>query len=97
VPPGCRAAALLHPQAGDRHRPGGWPGSATDRCNSGYDLLGTVHRVAGHARIATKIIVKLTQIPQLIACLLAGFPSTSAGGNAMSAIIETAPSRRRSR
>jgi glycolate oxidase len=63
-----------------------WLGDGTGAC-PGYDLVGAFTGSEGTLGIVTKIIVKLTRIPQLITCLLAGFPTTGAGGNAVSAII----------
>jgi glycolate oxidase len=63
-----------------------WLGDGTGAC-PGYDLVGAFTGSEGTLGIVTKIVVKLTRIPQLITCLLAGFPTTGAGGNAVSAII----------
>src|SRR5436190_8726612 len=63
-----------------------WLGDGTGAA-PGYDLLGAFTGSEGTLGIVTKIIVKLTKIPQLIKCLLAAFEITGAGGNAVSAII----------
>jgi glycolate oxidase len=63
-----------------------WLGDGTGAA-PGYDLLGAFTGSEGTLGIVTKIIVKLTKIPQLITCLLAAFPTTGAGGTAVSAII----------
>jgi glycolate dehydrogenase FAD-linked subunit len=63
-----------------------WLGDGTGAA-PGYDLVGAFTGSEGTLGIVTKIIVKLTRIPQLTTCLLAGFPTTGAGGNAVSAII----------
>ncbi len=63
-----------------------WLGDGTGAA-PGYDLLGAFTGSEGTLGIVTKIIVKLTKIPQLITCLLAAFQTTGAGGAAVSAII----------
>src|SRR6266849_7856023 len=63
-----------------------WLGDGTAAA-PGYDLLGAFTGSEGTLGIATKIVVKLTKIPQLVKCLLAAFETTGAGGNAVSAII----------
>jgi glycolate dehydrogenase FAD-linked subunit len=63
-----------------------WLGDGTGAA-PGYDLLGAFTGSEGTLGIVTKIIVKLTKIPQLITCLLAGFRTTGEGGAAVSAII----------
>jgi glycolate oxidase len=63
-----------------------WLGDGTGAA-PGYDLLGAFTGSEGTLGIVTKIIVKLTKIPQLITCLLAGFDTTGEGGKAVSAII----------
>ena len=63
-----------------------WLGDGTGAA-PGYDLLGAFTGSEGTLGIVTKIIVKLTKIPELITCLLAGFATTGAGGSAVSAII----------
>jgi glycolate dehydrogenase FAD-linked subunit len=63
-----------------------WLGDGTGAA-PGYDLLGAFTGSEGTLGIVTKIVVKLTRIPEVITCLLAGFPTTGAGGAAVSAII----------
>jgi glycolate dehydrogenase FAD-linked subunit len=63
-----------------------WLGDGTGAA-PGYDLLGAFTGSEGTLGIVTKIVVKLTRIPEVITCLLAGFPTTGAGGTAVSAII----------
>ncbi len=63
-----------------------WLGDGTGAA-PGYDLLGAFTGSEGTLGIVTKIVVKLTKIPQLINCLLAGFRTTGEGGAAVSAII----------
>src|SRR5690242_7314009 len=63
-----------------------WLGDGTGAA-PGYDLLGAFTGSEGTLGIVTKIVVKLTKIPQLVKCLLAAFDTTGAGGNAVSAII----------
>ena len=63
-----------------------WIGDGTGAA-PGYDLLGVLTGSEGTLGIVTKVVVKLTKIPQLIKCLLAAFETTGAGGNAVSAII----------
>jgi glycolate oxidase len=63
-----------------------WLGDGTGAA-PGYDLLGAFTGSEGTLGIVTKIVVKLTKIPQLITCLLAGFRTTGEGGSAVSAII----------
>ncbi len=63
-----------------------WLGDGTGAA-PGYDLLGAFTGSEGTLGIATKIVVRLTKIPQLVKCLLAAFETTGAGGNAVSAII----------
>ena len=53
----------------------------------GYDLVGAFTGSEGTLGIVTKIVVRLTRIPQVITTLLACFRSTGAGGAAVSAII----------
>ena len=63
-----------------------WIGDGT--CAApGYDLLGAFIGSEGTLGIVTKIVVKLTRLPQAVRTLLAGFASTDAGGAAVSAII----------
>jgi len=63
-----------------------WVGDGTGAA-PGYDLLGVLTGSEGTLGIVTKIVVKLTRIPQLVKCLLAAFETTGAGGSAVSAII----------
>jgi glycolate oxidase len=63
-----------------------WVGDGTGAA-PGYDLLGVLTGSEGTLGIVTKIVVKLTRIPQLVKCLLAAFETTGAGGAAVSAII----------
>ena len=63
-----------------------WLGDGTGAA-PGYDLLGAFTGSEGTLGIATKIVVKLTPLPEAVTCLLAAFDSTSAGGTAVSAII----------
>jgi glycolate oxidase len=63
-----------------------WLGDGTGVA-AGYDLLGAFTGSEGTLGIVTKIIVKLTRIPELVKCLLAAFETTGAGGTAVSAII----------
>jgi glycolate oxidase len=53
----------------------------------GYDLAGAFTGSEGTLGVVTKIIVRLTRIPELTTCLLAAFRTTGAGGAAVSAII----------
>jgi len=69
--------------------PGGeliWLGDGTG-CSPGYDLVGAFTGSEGTLGIVTKIIVKLTPIPQAVTTLLAAFETTGHGGAAVSAII----------
>src|SRR5450631_3047287 len=69
--------------------PGGeltWLGDGTGAA-PGYDLVGMFTGSEGTLGIVTKIVVKLTRIPQVITTLLAAFETTGAGGAAVSAII----------
>jgi glycolate oxidase len=69
--------------------PGGeltWLGDGTAAA-AGYDLLGAFTGSEGTLGIVTKIVVKLTRIPQAVTTLLAAFETTGAGGAAVSAII----------
>ena len=63
-----------------------WLGDGTGAA-PGYDLLGAFTGSEGTLGIVTKIIVKLTKIPEMVTCLLAAFGTTGAGGAAVSAII----------
>jgi glycolate oxidase len=63
-----------------------WLGDGTGAA-PGYDLLGAFIGSEGTLGIATKIIVKLTRIPEAVTTLLAAFRTMGAGGAAVSAII----------
>jgi len=63
-----------------------WLGDGTGAA-PGYDLVGAFIGSEGTLGIVTKIVVKLTKIPQMVTCLLAAFETTGAGGTAVSAII----------
>jgi glycolate oxidase len=63
-----------------------WLGDGTGAAG-GYDLVGMFTGSEGTLGIVTKIIVKLTKIPQAVTTLLAAFRTTGQGGTAVSAII----------
>jgi glycolate oxidase len=63
-----------------------WIGDGTGAA-PGYDLLGAFVGSEGTLGIVTKIVVRLTRLPQTVRTLLAAFTSTDAGGAAVSAII----------
>jgi glycolate oxidase len=63
-----------------------WLGDGTGAA-PGYDLLGAFIGSEGTLGIVTKIIVRLTPIPQAVTTLLAAFETTGHGGAAVSAII----------
>ncbi len=63
-----------------------WIGDGTG-ASPGYDLLGTFTGSEGTLGIVTKIIVKLTPIPEAVTTLLAAFATMGAGGTAVSEII----------
>ena len=63
-----------------------WLGDGTGAA-PGYDLLGAFTGSEGTLGIVTKIIVRLTPIPQSVTTLLAAFETTGHGGAAVSAII----------
>jgi glycolate oxidase len=63
-----------------------WIGDGTGAA-PGYDLLGAFTGSEGTLGIATKIIVKLTPIPEAVTTLLAAFTTMGAGGTAVSEII----------
>ncbi len=63
-----------------------WLGDGTGLA-PGYDLTGAFTGSEGTLGIVTKIIVKLTPIPQAVTTLLAAFETTGQGGAAVSAII----------
>jgi glycolate oxidase len=63
-----------------------WLGDGTGAA-PGYDLLGVFIGSEGTLGIATKIVVRLTPIPEAVTTLLAAFTTMGAGGTAVSAII----------
>jgi glycolate oxidase len=63
-----------------------WLGDGTG-ASAGYDLVGAFTGSEGTLGIVTKIIVKLTKIPEAVTTLLAAFETTGHGGAAVSAII----------
>jgi glycolate dehydrogenase FAD-linked subunit len=63
-----------------------WLGDGTGS-SPGYDLLGAFTGSEGTLGIVTKVVVKLTPIPQAVTTLLAAFNTTGQGGAAVSAII----------
>src|SRR5260370_14338547 len=63
-----------------------WIGDGTGAA-PGYDLLGAFVGSEGTLGIVTKIVVRLTRLPEAVRTLLAAFASTDAGGAAVSAII----------
>jgi glycolate oxidase len=63
-----------------------WLGDGTGN-SPGYDLVGAFTGSEGTLGIVTKIIVKLTPIPEAVTTLLAAFNTTGQGGAAVSAII----------
>ncbi|HEX9041375.1 MAG TPA: FAD-linked oxidase C-terminal domain-containing protein [Trebonia sp.] len=63
-----------------------WLGDGTGTA-PGYDLVGAFTGSEGTLGIVTKIVVKLTPIPQAVTTLLAAFETTGQGGAAVSAII----------
>src|SRR5580698_9669783 len=65
-----------------------WLGDGTGAA-PGYDLLGAFTGSEGTLGIVTKIIVKLTPIPEAVTTLLAAFTTMGAGGAAVSAIISS--------
>jgi glycolate oxidase len=65
-----------------------WLGDGTGAA-PGYDLLGAFIGSEGTLGIATKIIVKLTRIPEAVTTLLAAFRTMGPGGAAVSAIISS--------
>jgi glycolate oxidase len=69
--------------------PGGeltWLGDGTGAA-PGYDLVGAFTGSEGTLGIVTKIVVKLTRIPEAVTTLLAAFRTMGAGGAAVSTII----------
>jgi glycolate oxidase len=63
-----------------------WLGDGTGN-SPGYDLVGAFTGSEGTLGIVTKVIVKLTPIPEAVTTLLAAFTTMGAGGAAVSAII----------
>src|SRR6202034_1317985 len=63
-----------------------WLGDGTGAA-PGYDLVGAFTGSEGTLGIATKIIVKLTPIPQAVHLVLAAYDSLEAGGRAVTDII----------
>src|SRR5215472_14133487 len=63
-----------------------WLGDGTGAA-PGYDLVGAFTGSEGTLGIVTKIVVKLTRIPEAVTTLLAAFTTMGAGGAAVSAII----------
>ena len=63
-----------------------WLGDGTGAA-PGYDLLGAFIGSEGTLGIVTKVVVRLTRIPQAVTTLLAAFETTGHGGAAVSAII----------
>jgi glycolate oxidase len=63
-----------------------WLGDGTGAA-PGYDLVGAFTGSEGTLGIVTKIVVKLTPIPEAVTTLLAAFTSMGAGGAAVSSII----------
>src|SRR5580692_121443 len=63
-----------------------WLGDGTGAA-PGYDLVDAFTGSEGTLGIATKIVVKLTPIPETVTTLLAAFTTMGAGGAAVSAII----------
>ena len=63
-----------------------WLGDGTTAA-PGYDLVGAFTGSEGTLGIVTRIVVKLTPIPEAVTTLLAAFTTMGAGGAAVSAII----------
>jgi glycolate oxidase len=63
-----------------------WLGDGTGAA-PGYDMLGAFTGSEGTLGIVTKIVVKLTRLPEAVTTLLAAFKTMGAGGAAVSAII----------
>jgi glycolate oxidase len=63
-----------------------WLGDGTGSA-PGYDLVGAFTGSEGTLGIVTKIVVKLTPIPEAVTTLLAAFTTMGEGGAAVSAII----------
>jgi glycolate oxidase len=67
-----------------------WLGDGTGTApaaGDGYDLVGTFTGSEGTLGIVTKVIVKLTPIPEQVHTILAAYETTSEGGRAVSDII----------
>jgi glycolate oxidase len=63
-----------------------WLGDGTGAA-PGYDLIGAFTGSEGTLGIVTKIVVRLTPIPEAVTTLLAAFTTMGAGGAAVSSII----------
>ncbi len=63
-----------------------WIGDGT-AAPPGYDLLGAFIGSEGTLGIVTKIVVRLTRVPELVRTMLAAYPSMDGGGSAVSKII----------
>ena len=63
-----------------------WFGDGTG-VPAGYDLLGAFIGSEGTLGIVTKIVVKLTPVPEAVHLVLAAYPSLEAGGRAVTDII----------
>src|SRR6516162_2519358 len=63
-----------------------WLGDGTG-VTTGYDLLGAFTGSEGTLGIVTKIVVKLTPVPEAVHLVLAAYDSLEAGGRAVSDII----------
>jgi glycolate oxidase len=63
-----------------------WLGDGTGAA-PGYDLVGAFTGSEGTLGIVTKIVVRLTPIPEAVTTLLAAFTTMGAGGAAVSSII----------
>src|SRR5580658_2600692 len=63
-----------------------WLGDGTGAA-PGYDLVGAFTGSEGTLGVVTKIVVKLTRIPEAVTTLLAAFRTMGAGGAAVSGII----------
>src|SRR5215475_123872 len=63
-----------------------WLGDGTGAA-PGYDLVGAFTGSEGTLGIVTKIVVKLTPIPEAVTTLLAAFTTMGAGGAAVSSVI----------
>src|SRR5271165_4831043 len=63
-----------------------WLGDGTGAA-PGYDLVGAFTGSEGTLGIVTKIVVRLTSIPEAVTTLLAAFATMGAGGAAVSSII----------